>query len=217
MKVFREMFLRGESEQLVALMSEVEKSLPPGWKRYKSRVNPVIDSILMTESPYRFEHSQDDFLPSATVYLDEKGPGCLSVSNIRPHTKPQLTYDEYNSILELFCDRIVRPCAEKRGVRVELTACHANLSDWLSGTAVEKLRTFSTTASRNTGSVLPTDQERWFDFIITAHNEGSELDASTLRRWLIEDEGWSPEIADHLAGEYAFGGRLLSFTERVGA
>jgi hypothetical protein len=35
----------------------------------------------------------------------------------------------------------------------------------------------------------------------------------TLRRWLIENEGWSPEIADQLAGEYAFGGELLTFSE----
>jgi hypothetical protein len=218
MEVFREMNIYGnDTEQLAALMDEVEKSLPPGWRLSMAgyRSDASLRRISVTEPPYCFEHYQEDSLPSASIYLVEQEPGRLTVSNIRPHNKRQLSYDEYNSILEVFSD-IVRPCAKKREVHVELTSCHADLSDWLSKTALEKLRSFSTTASRNTGAALPLDRQRWLDFIVTAHREGSQLDGTMLRRWLIEIEGWDPEIADHLAGEYAFGGKLLSFTEQVG-
>jgi hypothetical protein len=68
-------------------------------------------------------------------------------------------------------------------------------------------------ANKHAGFLLTRDQERWLDFIVTTHRAGSRLDASTLRRWLIENEGWSPEIAGQLAGEYAFGGELLTFSE----
>ncbi len=216
MEVFREMSIHGDdSEQLAALMDEVEKSLPRGWRRNKWGDDIRLSSFIETGSVDCFEHSQEDSLPSASIYLDEKEPGSLLVSNIRPHNKRQLSYDEYNPILEVFSD-IVRPCAENRGVRVELTSCHADLRDWLSNTSVEKLRTFSTTASRNTGAALPIDRQRWLDFIVTAHREGSQLDATMLRRWLIEIGDWAPETAERLAGEFAFGEKLLSFTEQVG-
>jgi hypothetical protein len=61
--------------------------------------------------------------------------------------------------------------------------------------------------------LLPQDKERWLAFIAAAHQEKSQLNASTLRRWLVEVEGWSPEIAEQLAGEYSFGADLLKFTE----
>ena len=35
-----------------------------------------------------------------------------------------------------------------------------------------------------------------------------------LRMWLIEDEGWYFDDADRLAGEYEFGGEVLSYSER---
>ena len=216
MEVFRDMIIQGDnSEQLAKLMDEVERSLPPGWRRDKSAIR-LSSYFFGWDIVYGFEHAQEDSLPSASIYLAEKEVGRLNVSNIHPHTKRQLSYDEYNSILECFCN-IVRPCAEKLGMGVELTPCHADLSDWLSHTTVEKLKSFSKEASRYTGAARPLDRERWLDFIVTAHREGSQLDATMLRRWLIEIGDWDPEIADRLAGEYAFGGRLLSFTERVGA
>jgi hypothetical protein len=219
MEVFRELFLRGESEQLAALMDDVEKSLPLGWERDRTIEEQLRTVVARTEPTYSFVHNREGRFPAATIYITEKERGLYFVANTVPLRKRQLSYGEANALLEEFGERIVRPCAEKRGVTVELTACHADLSDWLSDVAAGKLRRFSLTASRNTGSVLPQDQERWFDFILTAKAEGSRLDASTLRRWLIENEDWSPEIADRLAAEYAFGGELLTFCDsrRAGA
>ena len=174
---------------------------------------------LRTRPTYSFTHDREDRFASATIYITAREPGLFFVSNIVPIRKHQLSYGESNALLEEFYERIVRPCAEKLGVRVELTTSKADLSDWLSDEAAEKLRTFSMTANKRAGFLLPRDQERWLDFIVTTHREGRQLDASTLRRWLIENEGWSPEIADQLAGKYAFGGELLTFSEsnRAGA
>jgi hypothetical protein len=219
MEVFRDLFLRGESEQLAKLMDEVEKSLPPGWVRDRT-IEGQLRALAETAKPtYSFVHERDNRFPAATIYLREEEPGILVAANVVPLKKHRLSYGETNSLLEEFGERIVGPSAEKMGVQIELTACQADLSDWLSDTVAEKLRTFSMTASRNSGSALPLDKERRFDFIMTAHGEESRLDARTLRRWLIENEGWSPEIADQLAGEYAFGGELLTFSQnrRAGA
>jgi hypothetical protein len=213
MEVFRDLFLRGEREQLAGLMDDVEKSLPSGWERDRTIEEKLRTLASRTEPTYAFAHNRDDRLPAATIYITEKEPGVFFVGNIVPLRKHQLSHGESNRLLEEFCERILRPLAEPRGVQVELTSCHADLGDWLSDTAAEKLRNFSMTASRNSGSVRPADQERWFDFIVTAKSEGSRLDSRTLRRWLIENEGWSPEIADRLAGEYAFGEELLTFSD----
>ena len=214
MQVFRVLFLKASnSEQLAALMDEVEKSLKPGWERDRTLENKLRADVFSTKPVYCFAKDQDDRLPSATVHLLEEETGNLVLSNIVPRKKYQLTNDEYDSILEDFVS-IVRPCADRKGVIVNLTSSQADLGDWLSDLATEKLRTFSTKANKRAGFLLPIDQERWLDFIVTARREGSKLDASNLRRWLVEFEGWSPEIAEQLAGEYAFGGKLLTFSER---
>jgi hypothetical protein len=216
MQVFRVLFLKAaNSERLSALVDEVEKSLKPGWKRDRALEKSLRADVFSTKPVYCFAKDEHDRLPSATVYLLEETPGNLVLSNIIPRKQYQLTYDEYDSILEEFVS-IVRPCADKNDVLVNLTRSQADLRDWLSNTAAEKLRTFSTRANKRAGFLLPSDEERWLDFIVTARREGSTLDASNLRRWLVEVEGWSPEIAEQLAGEYAFGGKLLTFSESRG-
>jgi hypothetical protein len=130
-----------------------------------------------------------------------------------PQQQHQLTYREYNGILEEFCERLLRPIAERSGLRVELSATQADLRHWLSAGAAERLRRFSALANKSTGASHPSDRERWNDFVVAAHRDGSNLDATTLRRWLIEVEGWPPEVADQLAIEYEYGRELLAFSE----
>jgi hypothetical protein len=213
MQVFRDMILHGEPQRLVSLMDEVEKSLPTGWFRDKA-----LEANLRSVPPgmkhfFCFVYDRDDRFPSSSIFIIEEPPGFLRVSNIIPRKKYQLSNEEYNAILEEFCEQIVRPRADGKGVDVQLTKGRADLSDWLSETAAEKLRTFSKNANRRAGYLLPQDHERWLDFILTAHRDAKRRDAPTLRRWLVEIEGWSPEIAEQLAGEYAFGGELLTFSE----
>jgi hypothetical protein len=214
MEVFREMKIWGDSEQVAALMDKVEKALPDDWQRHRTSEGSTQAYMVGAKSLYCFVHNQDDELPSATVYMAETttNPGVLAAANIHPHKKRQLTHEEYNSILLVFYE-MVQTCAQEMGLRVDLTSSQADLSEWLSDKAAMKLRAFSTSANKSAGFLLTNEYERWFDFIVTAHGERSRLDSSTLRRWLVEIEGWSPEIADQLAGEYAFGGELLTFTD----
>jgi hypothetical protein len=217
MEIFRDLVVRGESEQLAALMDDVEKSLPPGWVRDRV-IEGELRALSATAKPtYAFVHDRDDRLPAATIYFREEEAGLLIAANISPLKKHRLSHKEYNTILEEFCERVVRPCAAKRGTEVELTTNQADLSDWLSEASIEKLRTFSAMSIPEIGCLRPDDRNRWIDFIVTAHRDGSRLTPSLLRRWLVEIEGWSPDLADQLTGEYAFGGDLLTFSERVGA
>jgi hypothetical protein len=151
--------------------------------------------------------------PAATVFLAEKEPGLYHVSNVVPRQQRQLSYREYNAIVEEFCEPFLRPLAEQSGLHVELTATEADLRNWLCAGAADRLRRFTEFANKSTGASHPSDRERWNEFVVAAHRDRSGLDAFTLRRWLIEVEGWPPEVADQLAIEYEYGRELLAFSE----
>lgn len=94
-----------------------------------------------------------------------------------------------------------------------MTDSQADLEQWLSPAAAEKLRSFSSCINKGTGASLPQDRERWNDFVLSVYQDRSNLDASILRRWLVEVEDWPPEVADQLAVEYHNGRELLAFAE----
>ncbi len=217
MEIFRDLIVRAQSEELAALMDDVERSLPPGWVRDRQIEGGLRGLSPMARPTYSFVHDRDDRLPAATIFFHEEEPGLLVAANIAPLKRHRLSPRQYNTILEDFCERAIQPCAEKRGVQIELTKNQADLSDWLPETSFEKLRTFLTMSIPDIGCIRPEDRDRWIDFIVTAHRDGSRLSPSILRRWLVEVEGWDPGLADQLTSEYVFGGDILSFSARVGA
>lgn len=213
MDVFRELILRGDEARLVAVIAEIERAVPKDWFRDKV-IEERTQRVSRHPRPiYCFACAKTDLRPGAHVFLTDTASGVLQVSNIIPHTQHQLEPGQYNAILEEFCERLVRPVALRMGVEVALTEAQADLERWLSKAAAEKLRAFSVCANKSTGAAHPKDRERWNDFVVAAHQDRSSLDASTLRRWLLEIENWPPEVADQLAREYAFGRELLAFDE----
>jgi hypothetical protein len=137
----------------------------------------------------------------------------LYVSNVIPHSRRRLNYDQYNRVVAEFYDHFVRPAAARAGAVAELTETQADLGRWLSPAAAEKFRRFSSCANKGTGASHPQDRERWNDFVLSAHQDRSTLDGSTVRRWLVEVEDWPLEVADQLAVEYEYGRELLAFAD----
>ncbi|WP_287103958.1 hypothetical protein [Brevundimonas sp.] len=88
-----------------------------------------------------------------------------------------------------------------------MTASDQSLEDWISEPAAAALRRFSGAANKSTGASHPSDQARWFAFIVAMHRGRDRLDAHQLYRWLWEVEGWDEESSFSLAGEYE---RLLA-------
>lgn len=211
MEVFRELLIRGTPAQLASTLSAIESSLADGWSR--CAVPRIAGVSMLTMPSHGFACARAGRRPAATLFIAEKSPELLYVSNIVPQDERQLGYGDYNRILEEFCQRFVRPSAERTGVAVELTDAQAELEHWLSPAAAEKLRNFSAQANRSTGSAHPIDHERWMDFLVAAHRESSNLDGVSLRRWLIETEGWPTEVAVQLVSEYEIGRDVLAYSE----
>jgi len=218
MEVFRNLFIRGTRDQRALLLDAIDGSLCDGWTRDRATEQEMRALPPRAEFMRCYAYAGDGRNPAATLFLTEAGRDTLSIPNIVPRERGRLSYGQYNGLVTDFFERFVQPHADKAGVTAELTEVQADLEHWLSHDAAEKLRRFSRVANRGTGASHPSDRQRWLEFLVTAYQEGNHLDAVTLQRWLIEIEGWPPEVACQLAVEYEFGGELIAFVgQRRGA
>ena len=118
---------------------------------------------------------------------------------------------EYNNILEDFVRRILGPAAQKQNITFTMTEAEAGLDRWMDESTAELLRRFSQLANMGTGAAHPNDRARWNAFVLAAHRTNCTLDGANLRRWLVEVEGWPPEIAEDLASEYETGREMVAY------
>lgn len=213
MEVFRNLHVSATAEQMTALVGDIEESLPDSWTRDLAAEGRAQPTLSGRRPLYFFGCRTEDRRAAALVILAQKDPGTFHVSNIIPTAKHQLARGEYNYVLEEFHERLLRPAADRSGLTVVLSDAVVGLAHWMSAAAAEKLHKFFVGANKGAGSSHQSDRERWNDFVLSAHQEGSSLDAVTLNRWLVEVEGWSPGVADQLAVEYEYGRELLAYAE----
>src|SRR5437588_214367 len=130
MEVFRDLFIRGDTERLIATMDEIERRLSDGWSRDRETEMNLSATAPRGEPTYCFACDQRDQRPAAIVFITQKEPGVFYVPNIVPRNRRELSYEEYNGILVEFCDCFVRPAAERTSIHVDLTDAHADLGRW---------------------------------------------------------------------------------------
>lgn len=220
MQVFRELVIHGKPEQLHATVETICNSVSGNWSRDMESEERIRNKALPNRGrTFSFKCTKRGDRPAADLFLMEKDDSSLYVTNIVPQEHGQLSYAEFNAILEEFATLFVWPAAERTGSRVEMTEAEADLESWVSPETAKKLRLFCWSANKSTGSAHPADRKRWFDFIVSAHREGSLLDSTTLRRWLHESAGWDENGSHELASEYEFARELLTqgTREAVGA
>ena len=197
---------------MAAAIAEMEQDLSAGWTRDRAAERRAQAFPISTDRvTYCFACKKDKRRPAAMLILAQKDPEIFYVSNIIPTERHQLEYAEYNDVLEDFYERVFKPYAEKAELVHTVTGEEAGLEQWMDDRTAELLHTFSSRANRGTGASHPKDRERWNAFVTAAHRTDSTLDPSTLARWLVEAEGWSPEVADHLALEYKSGRDILAY------
>jgi hypothetical protein len=211
-EIFRDLLIRGTPEQFKSAVEQIDRSGADGWFHDRVTEGQFNALTLRTEPTFCFSCTETEVRPAATVFLTRNSSGSFYASNVVPLDRYQLSHGEYNALLAEFNKRF-GDVFEAEGLTVELTASVVDLDHWLSSDAAGLLRTFSAKAHKGTGGGHPHDRERWNAFVVAAFRDASPLDAYILRRWLIEIEGWAPEVGNRLAGEYAFGRELLNFAE----
>src|SRR5713226_3680339 len=114
MQVFRELTIEGEPEALLDTLRYLNESLSAGWRRdetAESRMAPMPNN----QRYYCFSCSETSGRPWAELWLYQKSPGEMLVTNIIPASKRRLDYDEYNLIIKEFHDRFARSAAKRAG------------------------------------------------------------------------------------------------------
>lgn len=211
MRVFRNLNIYVGKEQTDLFVQKIESILDDGWIR-DTEAEKGSDEFGKYGFVY-FTCTAKDNRNAALLALVHRDDNMLYVSNIVPKEKHELSYDEYNYILQEFYNRFVCPVSQETGIKSELTSSDEDIGDWISEPSLQKLKCFSVAANKSTGSSHPLDKRRWLDFLVTVHQEHRNLHSSQLQRWLIEVEDWPEDIAVDLAIKYEFAMDLLDFQE----
>lgn len=219
MKVFRNLTIEGSQDNLEKVLERVieaiANNLDGGWRRNEeeeAEINsvPKFDSKLYCFSCSESEKRRESNLWLSHAFKENR----LSVSNILPKKIRELSYDEYNYILEDFSDRFVIPATQNLEVEATLTEAEIDLKKLIEPETVEFLHRFSEDGDRFEKRYLPLSRKDWYLFLVEAHKNRASLNAEILERWLKEEEGWSEDIASNLIEEYQFARTLLDYYEQ---
>jgi hypothetical protein len=211
MRVFRDLTIAMPETQDARYVTCIEARLHDGWMRDRDAETNL--ERVSGHGFYFFRCDARSDRPAAVLSLTRQDKDTLYVPNVVPHESGRLTYDEYNRVVVEFHHEYAGPVALDMGFSALLTSDDQTLEDWISTDSAQKLRSFSLNANKSTGSGHPCDQRRWYDFVISVHRNNDSLCASTLERWLIEEEGWGEHQAGRLAVEYEEELGLLSYYE----
>ena len=201
MKVFRNLTITIDKSNRPSFVKRVEVLLTDGWRRdldaeEKASTMPGIDK------DYYFACEKSGKRQAALLVLAPLDELTLSVANIVPREVGQLSINEYNLILKEFHDRFVLPVSRELELDLDITDDQQTIEDWISSDSAGALRQFSATANKSTGSAHPSDQKRWFDFVIAIVENHDNLDSESLFRFLTEEDNWPENIADKLCIEF---------------
>lgn len=213
MKVFRDLYLYITPQQENDFFEEIKKTLPEGWKR-----ETELEKESHRESGikyYFFSCSKNDEIEDALIALARKNAEVVYIANIVPKKIGELGIEKYNKILMYFYENILLPVCQDRHINIEVTSDQQSMEDWVSISTYEKLKRFSAVANKSTGTAHPSDQERWFDFVISVIENNDSLSTDQLRRWLIEEEGWPSDIVAEMVIEFEQEIALLKYYKKI--
>ncbi len=205
MKIYKDLIINGSREDLRIFEESLKILENENWS-YSGTEKNFPDYI-------RIIYTGKTFPMSGLSIL--KGDLEDEVANIVPLTQNQLSYDEYNGILNLFYDDFLKTYAKSEITVSFNEKDEISLKDILKDETIVSLKTFSDCANKSTGSIHPLDRKRWFDFICLAYknNDYTKLSESYLEAFLVEEFSWSQKWASKLASEYYFGINLLKHWE----
>ena len=227
MKTFCELYFKASPERLKQFIDEIQDFATENWS-VKIVDKPGMKWIEFSYSGNRVERAA--VFIATGEYLHE---GELRVSNIVPLEKNKLSIDEYNDVLKLFYNEIIKPYKESH-FDIDISQVTDDIFDprtVISEEALKKLRAFCGAANKSTGSSHPCDRERWFDFICQTVEDDRLFDLETLARFLQDETywgkredgflgamgafAWDEEQARQLASEYESACEILQYYRRT--
>ncbi|MBW4660985.1 MAG: hypothetical protein KME15_20100 [Drouetiella hepatica Uher 2000/2452] len=211
MKVLRELKLIGSPGEQEKLIDAIEQHLSNGWVRDREK-----EAKLKSLTAYKyiiFTCSETVTRPAVELSLTSDENNYLYLCTITPRDIGDLSKDAYNAILEEFLTQFIEPATQALDIQVITTPEDRSFETSMSHEMSQLLRHFSSAANKSSSAGHPSDEKRFFGFIIQAHSEGALLDEAELRGLLVED-GWPEVNAQNLSSKYRFGRDLLNQAAR---
>ncbi len=199
MKTYKKLIIYLGNYSLNDFISHLNKRIIPPWQIADQIEGDLIDTILY----YQYDFQGNENLPQARLFLAQyEEDSILKAINILADEISHLSYDDYNGILTNFYEKLVKPCAAEHKVNIEITRDEITAKDLLTNKNEQLFYQFSKTANRSTGTIHPMDQAKWFNFIISVHqNQEKSPEPDDIENLLIED-GWPVDTAIKLSSEY---------------
>ncbi len=210
MKVLSEFYIQSPSSKISDFPDLVAKMLPNYWQRDEASENIIARESGNKVEMFCFTYSGTDF-PEAKLWIayKDKPKSNLYISNVVPTEVGELNDDQYNGIVKRFASDVSQLSLLSTDFIFKIEDSSKSVEDFMTEASAKKLRLFSVAANKSTGSAHPSDEERWLDFIVSLVTEGTSLSETELTGLLVEDEGWSEEIAADLASEYRIARRAI--------
>lgn len=209
LEIFQELVLeKGQSGKSIRDLLLSNVTAP--WSHLTEREEEISSSSIADDDVIVIARDEKEGVPACSLLLWSQEGG-YRVVNIVPRAEGSLGIRGYNSILRDFVRDIAQPAAENGAFRVVLSDAFETLENMIGAEAAVALIRFSRLANKFTGTAHPSDQQRWFTFLLTAHRSEKKLDSEMLLRLLTEREGWPSDSATELAIQYESGLDLLNF------
>lgn len=213
-EVFQELYL-GHPSGISAAREAVLNHLRRGWIHQPEREQEAMGVVDVGLSvPITLARPQTKGKVGVSLWMFQGDNGRYRVSNIVPLKQGELGITGYNEALSDFIEAVVKPAADESGLVYDVTPSLKSIDDWADQSTALVLKRFSNLANKSTGHSHPMDNERWIEFLLTAHQCSSALDSEQLRRWLSEVEKWPFDTAMELASEYDLSRSLLAKYDR---
>lgn len=209
-EVFRDLSVHGDRDQRSALRRALIESAVAPWSVDLERSEEVRLTGLADEDVILFRCEANARHPAAGLTFWGTSDGYY-VPNITPTETGRLSFEQYNAVLDEFLTELLEPIASRYGFSIKTTKQEQGLDDWVNEEVALALRRFSSAANKSSGAGHPSDQRRWYAFIVASHSHRRKLNPDQLSRWLCEVDGWDEDTAHDLAGDFESALSLLRF------
>jgi hypothetical protein len=164
--------ITGSRAGLEALIETMTGLHHPEWHRDREAEARQAEDGL-GEPMYCFRCRATDTHRSARVWV-HLGENQLAEANVLPVEDRRLQRSQWEAVLDAFAADVLEPSLEGTGLHLERRLPN-DLETYLTELPRKRLSLFSKLA--NKGTPHPLDKERWYEFVIAAHREGSDLPA----------------------------------------
>lgn len=205
--VFQDLNIYASDDFIYHLVELVSRQKKNGWTRNIEREK----SISVQTEMYCLACTKKGKREAANLWIAKHAEGKWYISNIVPTELRELSYGQYNFILQQFHDTFISGEAKLSGIEIDLSPPEKCLTDYIDEHAARLLNAFLGLANQSTGTGHPCDEERWYQFVFYVHSKNyfDEFHTSILYRFMEEVYKWPGDRANKIVIEYETAIRML--------